>query len=68
MVMEKLMVHHPVTNMKAMFALSSLQLGSQHRDKAEPAGAVISGKWVPSTGAQTLTGPPPGPRAPNLDK
>jgi (2Fe-2S) ferredoxin len=25
-----------------------LQIGSQHRSKAEPAGAVIGGKWVPS--------------------
>lgn len=40
------------------------RLGSQHRSKAEPAGAVVNGKWVASTPpaeAQTLTGPPPGP-------
>lgn len=41
--------------------------GSQHRDKAEPAGAVINDKWVPSTGEQTLTGTPPGPYCRNLD-
>jgi hypothetical protein len=35
-----------------------LQVGSQHRDKAEPAGAVQFGKWVPKSGTQTLTGPP----------
>jgi len=42
------------------------KLGSQHRDKAEPAGCVAGGKWIPSQGQQTLTGTPPGPRAPNL--
>ena len=25
-----------------------LQVGSQHRSKAEPAGAVVGDKWVPS--------------------
>lgn len=34
----------------------ALQVGSQHRSKAEPAGAVINGKWVPSKpGADGLT-------------
>uniref|UniRef100_A0A7S0RAC8 NADH dehydrogenase [ubiquinone] flavoprotein 2, mitochondrial n=1 Tax=Chlamydomonas leiostraca TaxID=1034604 RepID=A0A7S0RAC8_9CHLO len=42
--------------------------GSQHRDKAEPAGCVAGGKWIPSKGEVTLAGTPPGPRAPNLDK
>lgn len=34
------------------------KVGSQHRDKAEPAGAIQFGKWVPKSGTQTLTGPP----------
>lgn len=37
------------------------KLGSQHRDKAEPAGAVVGGKWVPCSGTTTLTGTPRGP-------
>jgi NADH dehydrogenase (ubiquinone) flavoprotein 2 len=37
------------------------KLGSQHRDRAEPAGAVAGGKWVPCSGTMTLTGPPRGP-------
>lgn len=44
--------------------------GSQHRKKAEPAGAVANGAWVPDPPApegQTLTGPPPGPYCRNLD-
>ena len=41
--------------------------GSQHRSKAEPAGCVAGDKWVPSAGAQTLTGPPPGPYCRDLD-
>ncbi|GLI64208.1 hypothetical protein VaNZ11_007400 [Volvox africanus] len=32
--------------------------GSQHRSKAEPAGAVVGDKWVPKEGTLTLTGPP----------
>lgn len=45
--------------------------GSQHRSKAEPAGAVVDGKWVsnpPSPEQQTLTGPPPGPYCRDLDE
>ncbi len=44
--------------------------GSQYRQVAEPAGAVVGGtKWVPSPNpVLTLTGPPLGPSAPNLDK
>jgi len=42
--------------------------GSQHRNKAEPAGAMINGKWTPSTGFQTLTGTPRGPYCRDLDK
>ena len=37
------------------------QVGSQHRSKAEPAGAVINGKWVaskPSAEQMTLQGEP----------
>lgn len=41
--------------------------GSQHRDKAEPAGAVIDGKWVPSSGLSTLTGQPRGPYCRDLN-
>lgn len=43
--------------------------GSQHRSKAEPAGAVVGGKWVankPET--MTLMGEPPGPYCRNLDE
>jgi NADH dehydrogenase (ubiquinone) flavoprotein 2 len=42
-------------------------LGSQHRSKAEPAGAVQFGKWVPSSGTMTLTGPPKAPYCRDLD-
>ena len=40
-----------------------LQVGSQHREKAEPAGVIHDGKWVPNTeGQRTLTWDhPPGP-------
>jgi hypothetical protein len=34
------------------------QVGSQHRAKAEPAGAVTGDKWVPKEGHTTLTSPP----------
>eukprot|EP00878_Enallax_costatus_P023129 GHUV01024590.1.p1 GENE.GHUV01024590.1~~GHUV01024590.1.p1 ORF type:complete len:141 (+),score=24.36 GHUV01024590.1:233-655(+) len=45
-----------------------LRVGSQHRDKAEPAGAVQFGKWVPKPeGTMTLTGNPRGPYCRNLD-
>ena len=47
------------------------KVGSQHRSKAEPAGAVVSGKWVPNppgAEAQTLTGEPHGPFCRNLDE
>lgn len=42
---------------------SVLQVGSQHRDKAEPAGAIVNGKWVAQKeGHTTLTwDKPPGP-------
>jgi hypothetical protein len=45
-----------------------LQPGSQHRSKAEPAGAVAGGKWVPNVGASTLMGELPGPYCRNLDE
>lgn len=42
--------------------------GSQHRYKAEPAGAIVKGKWVPSPGGhQTLMGTPRGPYCRDLD-
>lgn len=41
--------------------------GSQHRDKAEPAGAVVGDKWVPKVGAMTLTGPPRAPYCRDLN-
>lgn len=47
------------------------KIGSQHRSKAEPAGAVIGGKWVPSKPTpeqMTLMGEPPGPYCRNLDE
>ena len=47
------------------------KMGSQHRDKAEPAGAVVNGKWVankPGKEGMTLTGKPPGPYCRNLDE
>lgn len=34
------------------------KLGSQHRAKAEPAGAITGDKWVPKEGLVTLTSPP----------
>lgn len=34
------------------------KVGSQHRAKAEPAGAVTGDKWVPKEGHTTLTSPP----------
>ncbi|MEW5306621.1 MAG: hypothetical protein WDW36_009075 [Sanguina aurantia] len=37
------------------------RVGSQYRDKAEPSGAVIGGKWVAQAGTGTLTGTPTGP-------
>lgn len=43
------------------------QPGSQHRDKAEPAGAVVGDKWVPKVGAMTLTGPPRAPYCRDLN-
>ncbi|GAB4823881.1 hypothetical protein N2152v2_010927 [Parachlorella kessleri] len=45
--------------------------GSQHRKKAEPAGAVANGKWVaskPGADGITLTGEPRGPYCRNLDE
>jgi NADH dehydrogenase (ubiquinone) flavoprotein 2 len=44
--------------------------GSQHRWKAEPAGAVVEGsRWEPSDpgASKTLQGPPPGPYCRDLD-
>lgn len=41
--------------------------GSQHRLKAEPAGSVQNGKWIPSTGTQTLSGTPRGPFCRDLE-
>lgn len=46
------------------------KLGSQHRVKAEPAGAVANGKWVeskPSADQETLIGELPGPYCRDLD-
>jgi NADH dehydrogenase (ubiquinone) flavoprotein 2 len=46
------------------------KMGSQHRSKAEPAGAVVNGKWVadmPGPEGQTLMGTPPGPYCRDLD-
>ena len=47
------------------------KVGSQHRSKAEPAGAVVQGKWVssaPGEEGMTLAGTPPGPYCRNLDE
>ena len=41
--------------------------GSQHRSKAEPAGAIAGDKWVPAAGTGTLSGTPPGPYCRDLD-
>ncbi|KAG1675386.1 hypothetical protein FOA52_012305 [Chlamydomonas sp. UWO 241] len=45
------------------------KVGSQYRSKAEPAGAMINGKWVPEKAGtvHTLTGTPTGPYCRNLD-
>jgi NADH dehydrogenase (ubiquinone) flavoprotein 2 len=43
------------------------RMGSQYRSKAEPAGAVANGKWVPKEGSTTLSGPPRGPYCRDLD-
>jgi len=46
------------------------KVGSQHRSKAEPAGAVVDGQWVPSApnaAEMTLTGEPSGPYCRDLD-
>jgi len=45
----------------------SPQVGSQHRDVAEPAGAVQFGKWVAKSGNTTLTGAPLAPYCRSLD-
>ncbi len=45
-----------------------MQMNSQFREKAEPAGAVVNDKWVPASNInRTLTSPPPGPYCRNLD-
>ncbi|KAG7675148.1 hypothetical protein Ndes2526B_g08007 [Nannochloris sp. 'desiccata'] len=47
------------------------KMGSQHRNKAEPAGAVVNGKWVenkPGPEGQTLMGTPPGPYCRDLNE
>ena len=44
------------------------KVGSQYRNKAEPTGCVVNGRWVPSQGVTTLTTPTRGPYAPNLDR
>jgi len=45
------------------------RVGSQHRDKAEPAGVVVDDKWIPmAEGEMTLTSPPPGPYCRELKK
>ena len=45
----------------------ALQLGSQYRGKAEPAGAIVDGKWVPKADGQTtLNEQPPGPMCRDL--
>nr|7ARC_E Chain E, kDa [Polytomella sp. Pringsheim 198.80]7ARD_E Chain E, kDa [Polytomella sp. Pringsheim 198.80] len=44
------------------------KLGSQHRQTAEPAGAVVGDKWIPSSGEQTLMGELPGPYCRDLSK
>lgn len=41
------------------------RVGSQYREKAEPAGAMINSKWVPKDGATTLMGQPRGPYVTN---
>ena len=43
------------------------KINSQYRNKAEPRGTVVDGKWVPSSGTTTLTSPPPGPFVANPD-
>ena len=57
---------HPVHHFHNVLSLTA-QPGSQHRDKAEPAGAMINGTWVPSKGHMTLTGTPRGPYCRDLN-
>ena len=47
----------------------ALQMNSQFRNKAEPAGVVVNDKWVPAKNIhRTLTSPPPGPYCRSLDE
>eukprot|EP00879_Flechtneria_rotunda_P001051 GHRR01001189.1.p1 GENE.GHRR01001189.1~~GHRR01001189.1.p1 ORF type:complete len:295 (+),score=104.56 GHRR01001189.1:317-1201(+) len=43
------------------------RVGSQHRSKAEPAGAIVGDKWVPLKGHETLMGEPSKPYCRSLD-
>ena len=45
-----------------------LQMGSQFRSKAEPAGVVNGNEWIPAKNVtRTLAGTPSGPYCRNLD-
>lgn len=59
---EDLTPEDAISIMEDLKAGKTPRVGSQHREKAEPAGVIVDGKWVPNTkGERTLSGPPPGP-------
>jgi len=66
--------YEDLTTKDAIGILESLQkgekpkVGSQHRDRAEPAGSVQDDRWVPGKLSQrtSLLGEPPGPRCRDL--
>ena len=63
--------HVPNRDSEAMsvstFAIM-LQMGSQFRSKAEPAGVVNGNEWIPAKNVtRTLAGTPSGPYCRNLD-
>lgn len=52
-----------------MVGCGGVQLGSQHRSKAEPAGHTEGDTWVPGSNVtRTLQGTPSGPYCRDLDE
>lgn len=56
---EDLSPHDVVNILETLRKGGKPKVGSQHRSKAEPAGAVVNGKWVPMPGPVTLEKLPP---------